>query len=555
MGQRYLHPEYGECEYLRAEGIYWIVRFAGSPHEQRLGPSDRQNLTPLINVGPGSNPQSQSTGAGPRPQISQRPAASSPPASGGSRWGLGAILGRLGIPLGRQASPSIPTWMTPAPVPTDAPPIPDVGQSSAPHRPPHVQPSDDESRRLRHAFESLRTGLSPVTASLRPLAIGAEVIEQHASEFFERVDEGGSSVVFRGGYGLGKTFNLHLLRELALEQNFCVMLAEIDSGRNQLHKPASVLRSLIQSLRFPHHDGTGAIELVRQVHTKLKQQFNHEQYLEVNSHYWPWGLAMIQKDYLADELECVPLSWLFSDPTLPEKESLVDLLACDPQGPLQRIRDGHALPFLAIRDQWPAFRYGTQGDFGSYLLSGMGKACRWLGYRGLIVLLDEMEKWENLNWKEQGRAGNLLGGLLWSASAPDGERDCSEDRYSCAHPPELQHSARGGHPFTTPSPCHLGLGIALTPRGEEGPEADWAAYGNFETIDLPQFTATGLNEYFMKVYPLYCRAYGLSQHSPAELIQQAQQTWFRNPDRSTRMGVRAVMAALDEWRERVVDGR
>ena len=85
MGQRYFHPDHGECEHLRAEGIYWIVRFAGSPHEQRLGPSERQKLTPLIDVGPGPEPQSQSTGTGTRTQISQKPADASTPASGGSR--------------------------------------------------------------------------------------------------------------------------------------------------------------------------------------------------------------------------------------------------------------------------------------------------------------------------------------------------------------------------------------------------------------------------------------------------------------------------------------
>jgi len=39
MDQSYFHPEHGECEHLRTEGIYWIVRFRGSPHELRLGPS------------------------------------------------------------------------------------------------------------------------------------------------------------------------------------------------------------------------------------------------------------------------------------------------------------------------------------------------------------------------------------------------------------------------------------------------------------------------------------------------------------------------------------
>jgi hypothetical protein len=420
---------------------------------------------------------------------------------------------------------------------------------------PQPPPADPESRRLRQAFESLRTGLSPVTAALRPLAVGVDVIERHAKQFFGRIDDGGASVVFRGGYGLGKTFNLQLLRELALEQNFCVMLTEIDSNRNQLHKPSSVIHSLIQSLRFPNNENAGVTELVRQMQAFLNQRFKHQHLQTVAPSGWPWVLARVQREYLVNELECVPLAWILSDPMLPEKEQLIDLLACDPQEPVHRTRERHILfdKDKPVGMQWPAFSAGTQGDFGSYLLSGFGRLSRLLGYRGLIVLLDEMEKWENLNWKEQSRAGNLLGGLLWAASARDGDRDCSEDRMFCSHPPELGHSARGGgHPFTTVSPCHLGIGIALTPRGDEGPEVDWAVYGAFETTELPEFTPAGLQEYFAKIYPLYCRGYGLRMGNSAVLLQQALHSWLRNPDRSTRMGVRAVMAALDAWRESVV---
>ncbi|MCX7392533.1 MAG: DUF2791 family P-loop domain-containing protein [Planctomycetales bacterium] len=547
MDQRYYHQEHGECEHLRTVGIYWIVRFRGSPHERKLSPSDREKLTPVPTVVPGAGVGA--TPAGPSGVQSQPPAesAASPDpsvGSGGSRWELGSILDRLGFVRGATSAPTQPSWMTAQPQPT----TPSAVMPSAP-RPP----TDPESRRLRQAFESLRTGLSPATADLRPFAVGADVIERHADDFFKRIDDGGASKVFRGGYGLGKTFNLQLLRELALEQNFCVMLTEIDSNRNQLHKPNSVIRSLMQSLRFPDHEETGPDELVRQVHEHLREQFKHEQFREASPHQWPWGLARLQHEHLKQELECVPLSWLFSDPMLPDKEQLIALLACDPQERESRTRLRHILfdKDLPVGMQWPVFSKGTQGDFGSYYLSGVGRLCRLLGYRGLIVLLDEMEKWENLNWREQSRAGNLLGGLLWAASARGAARKCAGNRVACSHSTQLTHSGHGGHPFTTHSPCYLGVGIALTPRGNEGPEADWAVYGDFETIELPEFTPTGLKEYFNKIYPLYCRGYGLHEENPAELVRQALNTWLRNPDRSTRMGVRAVMSVLDAWRESV----
>jgi hypothetical protein len=556
MAHTYFHPEHGECEHLRTEGIYWIVRFKGSPHEGRLGPSDRQKLTYLPTAAPGGGadaiPGVPATAKSTTP-AQAGPSGTAAAASSGSRWGLGAILDRLGITRGPSSgsmrSSSISSLPEPPTVLAETPSAP--RPPATPQLPPPL-PTDPESRRLRQAFESLRTGLSPVTAALRPLAVGAEVIEQHAEEFFQQIVNGGAGVVFRGGYGLGKTFNLHLLREMALEQRFCVMMTEIDSHRNQLHKPASVIRSLIKSLSFPDRKEKGHEELVRQVHGYLEQTFNHEQFKEVYPREWPWGLARRQQEHLMQQIECTPLSWLLSDPMLPGKEHLINLLACDPQEPVRRSRERHVLYFMSAREQWPAFNAGTQGDFGSYLVSGIGRLCRLLGYNGLIVLLDEMEKWESLNWRDQSRAGNLLGGLLWAASAQGEDRDCADNRTACFHPPVLEHSRRGGgYPFTTPSRCHLGVGIALTPRGDEGPEADWAVYGSFETIDLPEFTQAGLQEYFYKIYPLYCRGYGLQNGDSAKLCRQALATWLRNPDRSTRLGVRAVMAELDAWRESI----
>ena len=550
MGQRYFHSENGECEHLRTEGIYWIMRFRGSPHEHRLGPSDRQKLTQVLTVGLGA-------GVGATAAVPSGAQTQSPAQSGASS---------------ATSAPTRPSWMPVQPEPT----TPSAVSPSAPRPPavpqsPSPPPTDPESRRLRQAFGSLRTGLSPVTAALRPLAVGADVIERHADDFFKRIDDGGASIVFRGGYGLGKTFNLQLLRELALEKNFCVMLTEIDSSQNQLQQPNSVIRSLMKSLRFPDCEEVGVHELVRRVHAHLKQRFKHEQIQTVIPNQWPSGLAHDQRKYLTNELECLPLGWIFADPMLPEKDQLIDLLACDPQEPVSRTRERHILfeKDLPVDMHWPVFWAGTQGDFGSYYLSGVGRLCRLLGYRGLIVLLDEMEKWENLNWREQSRAGNLLGGLLWAASARgaarecagnslgrsllaawarDAARECAENQVACSHSTQLTHSGRGTHPFTTPSPCYLGVGIALTPRGNEGPEADWAVYGDFETIELPGFTPTGLQEYFNKIYPMYCLGYGLHGGNPAELVRLAQNTWLRNPDRSTRMGVLAVMSALDAWR-------
>src|SRR5690606_3015430 len=117
---------------------------------------------------------------------------------------------------------------------------------------------------------------------------------------------------------------------------------------------------------------------------------------------------------------------------------------------------------------WPAFSAGTQGDFASYVLCGLGRLARLLDFRGFVILLDEMEKWQSVDWKAQCRAGNLCGGLVWGATAELGCRSCvhhvmngHRGRLPCHHDNLLEHSHRsGGYPFTTPDRCFLGVAVA-----------------------------------------------------------------------------------------------
>src|SRR5262249_13161591 len=156
---------------------------------------------------------------------------------------------------------------------------------------------------------------------------------------------------------------------------------------------------------FPDGSPGGACGLVRRTREKIGQTFE--------SAHVDWRRAIEVRRLLEKEIQCKPLAWLLSGLAAREKPELIGLLACEPGATVALARDAHVLGRSA--GDWPAFSAGTQGDFGSYLLSGVGRLARFLGYRGLIVILDEMEKWQDLDWNAQCRAGNLLGGLIWAA--------------------------------------------------------------------------------------------------------------------------------------------
>ena len=250
-------------------------------------------------------------------------------------------------------------------------------------------------------------------------------------------------------------------------------------------------------------------------------------------------------DLLQTEIRCRPLAWLLADPRILDKPELLGLLACDPGVSISVARASHAIRG-ETRD-WPAFNAGTQGDFASFLLSGLGRLCRTVGYRGLILIMDEMEKWQDLNWKEQSQAGNLLGGLIWGATTELGKRGRHD------HPPALTHSGRaGGFPFTTDKRNHVGIAIAMTPRGDDGPESLWVQYGLLEIVRLPELTEQRLAEYCAKLAPYYSLATGLPCPANGQLTpiaRQAVNTWRRRGEHTTRSAVQATIAAFDAWRE------
>ncbi len=224
-----------------------------------------------------------------------------------------------------------------------------------------------------------------------------------------------------------------------------------------------------------------------------------------------------------------------------------------------RPRGRQLAPAIARRDHvlpghprtWPAFSAGTQGDFACYLLSGIGRLARYLGQSGLIIVLDEMEKWQDLNWQQQSRASNFLGGLIWGATEQDGFR-ARHTVYAPnpRQPPALQHSGRaGGFPFTTLRRCHTGVLIALTPRGDQGPEATWERFGKFSTVQLPEFRRETVQRIAGILAEDYSKAYSCPRPNMEVVSSRALRYWDASGSASARAALQAVVRALDEWRD------
>jgi len=579
MPQKFQHDRFGECELVRIEGVEWIVRSCDSGQLYRVIPSRRQDFAPIA-----ASRLTASANAEPTlDSVDQQEYSSAQ-----CREGVDQLLRAIrngnrpsGLSLLNAVEPLVPVpsrlhhvEIQPerTVISSDDEHRPNVPRSSpleselttTPVRPievesliaPHPAVTEpcvisvtdgaqtSEKRRLRRVFESLRNGLSPIHIDSRPFAVGIEVVQQQIDNLLADVaTEGGRTIVLRGSYGQGKTFCLQLLSQLALESDYIVASTEVDSNENRLDKPHCIYRSLLQHLVFPDAGGNGVSGLTSRTVAALKRRLDPKL---SGVHYANSALQLLER-----EIQCTPLAWLLSEPDLLQKENLVSLLACE----RQFIRMSEHVLWNGRAD-WPRFMYGTQGDVASYLLSGIGRLSRFLGYRGMIIILDEMEKWQNLDWRAQARAGNLLGGLIWASSAETGHRSCNKCGHNwryfedCDHTPQLVHSGvQGGFPFTTNERCSLGVAIAMTPRDDEPPETAWSDYGVLEIVDLPSFTPAHLTSYVKRVFPAYCRAYDLANELPSELPAAAMKSWRLQGDGSTRTAIQAVMSTLDGWQQ------
>lgn len=548
------HPQLGPGELLRVEVMDWIVRYAVNGKIYRYPVASRTHLTVVED----RTPDRRFT------RLHEPPAASTServPAAAVASTTYPALPPQSKVVRLRDPGPAAEAPpQRPDPLPTSPPqpqpphdvrprpsPSASAGDRVATPPPPPSQPHPHSSQLHRQkalrVVESIRNGLPPVYAEARQLAVGFDGISRHVRNLLADVDaEGGRAMIIKGAYGQGKTFGLKLLEETALEANFAVVRTEIDATENRLNKPHHIYRDLMSHLRVPDVAGQGRVALTTLVSRTLRELRDATAGLAEHEDS-SWASFLI----LNKATGCRPLSWLLSDPDVLDRPPLMGLLSCELVDSLAASRACHCKP--GGPDDWPAFSAGTQGDFASFLLSGVGRLCRFAGYKGLIIVMDEMEKWQDLNWKEQSQAGNLLGGLIWGATAEVGKRGYAD------HPPSIGHSGRGRYPFTTPQRNHIGIAIAMTPRGYADPETLWQKYGLLEIAHLPELTEKRLVEYCERLAAQYAVAYGLDSPQNGQLVAIAKNAvtmWKRRGELTTRSGVQSVIAAFDAWRDKSV---
>ncbi|MBI2373811.1 MAG: DUF2791 family P-loop domain-containing protein [Deltaproteobacteria bacterium] len=405
-------------------------------------------------------------------------------------------------------------------VPSSSPAKPRVGRPRSKKRHPA------EVYDCRQTVEALRLGVVPSTHA-QAYTVGRE---RELASLRAMLDEAASTGsgqasglrLLWGDYGAGKTHLLEVLEQLALERGFITARTILDADEIPPSHPRRLYRALVTRLRYPDDAEVGLEPLFR----KLEGSAAHGS-----------GRGARSSRFLSPALHvrrvgAPALAGLFSE--LASGAPFEQALRAEMERYLRFLRwDGPGL--LAL----PDFR--TYGRVYVHLLGTIAAWAKDAGYRGLLVLLDEVEGVQALDSVHARLAHDVLRHFAAATLPATSLRFDPEDEKSLY---------RGGHEVLRKLPLRfdekqpLCVTMALTPLPEV--EATISAMLDSEqaSVRLSPLGRAELAELTARVASIYGRAYPGSTSPDTERLLSLVRSAVNGQD-DPRSVIRAVAGFLD----------
>ncbi len=308
-----------------------------------------------------------------------------------------------------------------------------------------------ETSTARLTLEAMRLGVVP-SSNLDVYTVGRDVemglVEADLERFPARDDGHGSDNdcvgavrAWLGEYGTGKTHLLELIRQRALDRGFLVARVVLDPRETKPNHPKRIYRELIRDLTYPERPSdaepglrpllTQAIESPDALEAfdvagdgsrreRLEQKGMHL-YLTPALRYAQLlfdeeGQTALRED-VADRLQDREVL----EPFTPEgyldhaRALLLDWLEGRPTMSTTEINDEHLAPLHGMPHLYSLMDYRPWSRIYGYLLSGVSALARRVGYRGLVVLVDEAERYALLSKENRRYATYVMKALSTAA--------------------------------------------------------------------------------------------------------------------------------------------
>jgi hypothetical protein len=398
--------------------------------------------------------------------------------------------------------------------------------------PPGAPPPRLEgSFELAHAaltLEAMRLGVVP-SAEVATYTVGRDAeLAMVDGDLRETLETGGTVRAILGDYGTGKTHLLELIRSRALAAGFLVAEATLDPVETPPSHPKRVYRSLVRSLAYPdqlHHDlglrpllekgcrseaAAERFRLQRAGRAEIRNQLDEGAHL-----YLTPALRYLKAAQAgggrqgrrarrrgADDDPTVTaelavellLDWIEGHPTI--SNQVIDVVLARTLGRQDKV--------YSLLDFRPWAR------IYAYLLNGIARLARCVGYGGLVVLLDEAEFYALLSSENRDFARTLFKALAFAAvgGTANGQGD---DAGSLSLPFEVEDLSGGGYgvqqrlPTVYDAEAGLYVVFAMTPN-PDGLDALTAAVPQERCVELTPLRREQYIELSRRVCDFYVSA-------------------------------------------------
>lgn len=319
------------------------------------------------------------------------------------------------------------------------------------------------ARKFRAAsiIEALRMGVVP-HGQAEEFTVGREDELGRIKAWLDNPQAGTLQIV--GEYGTGKTHLLNCIYLLALREGWAVSYVELDHMENPPYRPRSVYGSIVESFRFGR-EGEGDFRKFLQ---KVAISKSTHEILEHPL------LGKIIRKIREDEVDEDDWEWI--------------------EGKLSK--------------GYRKYNHSTSASIYCNILSGIGWAAKKLGLRGFMVLFDEAENVDLVQYRNQFKKGwNFLSGLVLLSNSTKAllweDILYTSSGYIGEETGLQYYGFRTDIRFAWRIPSNLKLVFAFTP----GNLVNEPPFDSVERIELEHLRAHHFNELLEKIKAIYKEAY------------------------------------------------
>ena len=232
--------------------------------------------------------------------------------------------------------------------------------------------------REKRIIESLRVGLIG-EEGVTELTVGREKETKIINQWIKEDD---GSIIVIGPYGMGKTHTNMYIQKTALNEGYGVAYVQV-GNESPLHKPAKIFQTIFQNLKFQKNEVVLNIHEFIEEHIKesLKRELTENHFTKNHFLRPVYNEAFcFFKEFNSIQSQHYRKIWQY-------------LLGKNPIRP------------LGINYRIPNENFKTNANIYFNILGSISLAAKEIGFKGIILLFDELEKNDTeskSSWKEKG---------------------------------------------------------------------------------------------------------------------------------------------------------